>query len=63
MALDVVDPVLEVSVPLGQVDLEEVPEEVLQVAREVRGEADLDKKTHKLIIDITGKGNRERVNL
>ncbi len=55
VALDVVDPVLEVSVPLGQVDLEEVPEEVLQVAREVRGEADLDKKTHKLIIDITGK--------
>ena len=44
VALDVVDPVLEVSVPLGQVDLEEVPEEVLQVAREVRGEADLDKK-------------------
>ena len=41
MVLDVVDPVLQVAVPLRQVDLQEVPQEVLQVAAEVRGEANL----------------------
>ena len=40
--LDVVDAVLEVAVALGQVNLEQVAEEVLQVGAEVRREPDLE---------------------
>ena len=42
MPLDVVDAVLAVAVALGQVNLEQVAEEVLQVGAEVRREPDLE---------------------
>ena len=49
MPLDVVDPVLEVPVALGEVDLQEVAEEVLQVGAEVRREADLQRNQQNFI--------------
>ena len=41
MQFDILYPVPQVSKPLGQVDLEEVTEEVFQVSSEVRGEPNL----------------------
>jgi hypothetical protein len=42
VVLDVVDPVLEVSVPLGQVNLQQILQQILQLSGEMRGEADLE---------------------
>lgn len=39
--LDIIDAVLQVAVPLGQVHLQQVPQQVLQVGREVTGEPHL----------------------
>ena len=50
VVLDVVYGVLEIAVPLGQVDLEQIPQQVLQVAAEVRGKPDL--KDKKRIINM-----------
>lgn len=44
VVLDVVDGVLEVAVPLGQVHLQQVAQQVLQVRAEVGGEADLERE-------------------
>lgn len=38
MALDVVDAVFQVAIPLGQVDLQQIAQDVLQVGAEVRRE-------------------------
>ena len=43
MALDVVDAVLQVPVPLGQVHLQQVAQQVLKIAAEVGGKANLEK--------------------
>jgi hypothetical protein len=41
VALDVVDVVPQVAVPLGQVNLQQVPQQILQVRAKVRWETDL----------------------
>lgn len=41
MALDVVDVVPQIAVPLGQINLQQIPQQVLQVRAEVRWETDL----------------------
>lgn len=41
VALDVVDVVPQVAVPLGQVNLQQVPQQILQVRAKVRWESDL----------------------
>lgn len=41
MALDVVDVIPQVAVPLGQVNLQQVPQQILQVRAKVRWETDL----------------------
>lgn len=48
MALDVVDSVAQVSEALGQVHLEQVPQQVLQVRAEVGGKAHLGTETSRL---------------
>ena len=53
VVLDVVHPVLEVSVPLGQVNLQQVFKEVLQFCGEVRGKSDL--KRRECIMDRATK--------
>ncbi len=53
MPLDVVDAVLQVSVPLGQVHLEQVLQEVLKLRREVRREPDLKEEVHGVRLSIT----------
>ena len=46
MVLDVVDAIFEVAVALGQVDLQQVTQEVLQVRAEVRRETHLKHTRH-----------------
>lgn len=41
MVLDVVDPVPQVPEAFGEVHLQQIPQQVLQVRAEVRGEPDL----------------------
>ena len=41
VVLDIVDSVFQVAVPLGEVHLKEVPQQVLQITAEVGGEPDL----------------------
>ena len=41
MVLDIVDSVFQVAVPLGEVHLQQVPQQVFQITAEVRGEPDL----------------------
>ena len=41
VVLDIVDSVFQVAVPLGEVHLKKVPQQVLQITTEVRGEPDL----------------------
>ena len=53
VSLDVGDAVLEVAVPLGQVHLEQVAQQVLQVAAEVGREANL--------VRISAKQNKKRI--
>ena len=52
VALDVVDAVLKVAVALGQVDLEKIAQEVLQVRAEVGREANFAR--HDLFVDLYG---------
>lgn len=48
VALDVVDAVLQVAVAFRQIDLQQVPQQVLQVGAEVRGESHLRGRAKRL---------------
>lgn len=58
MILDVVDPVFEVSVPFGEVNLKQIPEQVLEVGTEVRREPD--SAADDLLVDLNGLIGEER---
>ena len=47
VALDILHSILQVAEALGQVDLQQVPQQVFQVSSEVGGEAYLKKKQKK----------------
>ena len=52
VVLDVVDAVLQIAVAFGQVDLEQIAQQVLEVRAEVRGKAHLAR--HDLLVDLYG---------